>query len=187
MLSNPLPSTTSVSSQVKTFKWVETYDCFRQQHKSKIPGLLQDLQPYAPGSIADLCGILFGETFTVSQHLATSHVNGTDSQTQSLGSLHPSFCGFQEETGRSMRLSPAHEDFLEVYTHNLFDTICFSFHVLIAQVPHIFHPSQLIQQDHLDGRISLLLHCPGFTVQPNLGPKDIVTDVYITPHAFDAA
>ncbi|KAG9310200.1 hypothetical protein JVU11DRAFT_9841 [Chiua virens] len=83
------------------------------------------------------------------------------------GGLHPSFFSFQEETGESRRLSLAHEDFKEVCMRDLFDTI--------------------IQQDRLDGGVSLLLRCPGFIARPNLGPENIIADVYITPCTFNAA
>ncbi|KAG6370015.1 hypothetical protein JVT61DRAFT_12533 [Boletus reticuloceps] len=132
-------------------------------------------QLYAPDSVSDLCGTLFKDTFTVSQRLAASrtllrhgaHIDGTDSQTRTPGGLHPSYFGFQDETAASTRLSLAHEDFKEVCAGDLFDAI--------------------IQQDRLDGSVSVLLRCPGFTAQPRLGPEDIIADVYITPHVFDAA
>ncbi|KAF8120561.1 hypothetical protein EV363DRAFT_1091122, partial [Boletus edulis] len=128
-----------------------------------------------PNSVAGLCGTLFKDNFTVSQRLAASrallrhgaHIDGTDNQTRTPGGLHPSYFGFREETEGSTRLSLAHEDFKEVCTHDLFDAV--------------------VQQDHLDGGISVLLRCPGFTAQQQLAPEDIVADVYITPHVLHAA
>jgi hypothetical protein len=161
--------------------------------KEKTPGLLQD-QSYAPDSVAGLCGTLFKENFTVSQRLAASrallchgaHVDGTDSQTRTPGGLHPLYFGFQKETETSTRLSLAHEDFKEVCTHDLFDAVCF-INILFILDSHIFSLLQIVQQDRLDGRISVLLRCSAFTAQQTLGPEDIVADVYITPCAFHAA
>ncbi|KAF8122130.1 hypothetical protein EV363DRAFT_1301427 [Boletus edulis] len=117
----------------------------------KTPALPQD-QPYAPNSVAGLCGTLFKDNFTVLQRLAASCALLRH------GGLHPSYFGFREETEGSTRLSLAHEDFKEV-----------------------------VQQDRLDGGISVLLRCLGFTAQQQLAPEDIVADVYITPHVLHAA
>ncbi|KAG9313582.1 hypothetical protein JVU11DRAFT_5912 [Chiua virens] len=143
--------------------------------KVQMPGPSQDCQPYAPGGVADLCSTLFRETFMVLQRLAASHallqhgahVDSTDNKPRTPGGLHPSYFGFQELKGGSTRLSLGHEDFKEVCMCDLFDTV--------------------VQQDRLDSGISLLLHCPGFTAQPNLGPENIIADVYVTLHVLDAS
>jgi hypothetical protein len=41
---------------------------------------------------------------------------------------------------------------------------------------------QLTTQDCLDGGISLLIRCASSEPLPNLSPKKIPIDVYITPH-----
>jgi len=129
--------------------------------KMPLAGPPQECQLYAPDGVADLCSMLFKENFTISQHQAaarallrhSAHIDGTDSHTCNPDGLHPLFFGFREETGEMARLSLMHEDFKEVCACNLFDTVHFSStscsHYLLIHL----HPSQIIQQDHLDGRV----------------------------------
>ena len=161
--------------------------------KEKTPGPPPD-QLYAPDSVAGLCSTLIKENFTILQHLTAScallhhgtHIDGTDSQTQTPGGPHPLYFGFQEETETSTRLSLAHEDFKEVCTRDLFNAVCL-ISILFILILMLFSSFQVVQQDHLDGGISVLLCCLGFTAQQNLRPEDIVADVYITPCVFQDA
>ncbi|KAG2051367.1 hypothetical protein BDR06DRAFT_852400, partial [Suillus hirtellus] len=90
-----------------------------------------------------------------------SHLDGTHYHTKTLGGLHPAYIAFNKIPSSMERQSLSQEEFVETALEDVFDA--------------------LATQDHLDGRLSLLIRCPGSHFTETTASNCIVVDLYITP------
>ncbi|KAG2037624.1 hypothetical protein BDR03DRAFT_982066 [Suillus americanus] len=87
------------------------------------------------------------------------HIDGTHYQARHPGGLHPSYIGFTSTTKRTGGKSLTQGELLEASLQDVFD--------------------MLSMQDHLDGKISVLVQCAGSEAVTL--PKSLPIDLYVIP------
>ncbi|KAG2151062.1 uncharacterized protein EDB93DRAFT_1083700 [Suillus bovinus] len=123
---------------------------------------------FSLASIAALDSNTFAQEFTETEHQAAvrallrhdAHLDGTHFHTRKPAGLHPSYIAFNSYTTLDEKFM-MHKEFVEAALQDLFDAVA--------------------MQDRLDGRISLVIRCPGSEATPTLSPEHLSLDLYITP------
>ncbi|KAI6033555.1 hypothetical protein BKA83DRAFT_108402 [Pisolithus microcarpus] len=116
-------------------------------------------------AITSLYSSPFAEGFNVGQHQAAilallrygAHEDGMHHHIKSPGGLHPAYVAFNpinKTEGKIIHRT----DLIEALLGDVFDAITL--------------------QDHLDGRLSVLVRCPG---SDTISAKELAVDIYITP------
>ncbi|KAI6096638.1 hypothetical protein F5141DRAFT_1220595 [Pisolithus sp. B1] len=122
--------------------------------------------PFTVAAITSLYSSPFAEGFSVGQHQAaiwallrySAHEDGMHHHTKSPGSLHPAYAAFNPSDKTEGKI--IHRmDLVEALLGDVFDAITL--------------------QDHLDGRLSVLIRCPGSDTAGSV--EELAVDVYITP------
>ncbi|KAG1795024.1 uncharacterized protein HD556DRAFT_1200604, partial [Suillus plorans] len=122
---------------------------------------------FSLASIAALHSNTFAQEFTKTERQAAArallrhdaHLDGTHFHTRKPAGLHPSYIAFNSYTTLDEK-SMTHEEFVEVALQDLFDAVA--------------------MQDRLDGRISLVIHCPGSQATPTLSPEHLSLSISIS-------
>ncbi|KIK13206.1 hypothetical protein PISMIDRAFT_18139 [Pisolithus microcarpus 441] len=124
-----------------------------------------DLENGGIAAIASLYSSPFAEGFNVGQRQAAIqallrygvHEDGTHHHVKSPGGLHPAYAAFNpidKTEGKIIRRT----DLIEASLGDVFDVITL--------------------QDHLDGRLSVLVRCPG---SDTISAEELAVDIYVTP------
>jgi hypothetical protein len=106
------------------------------------------------------------------------HIDGTHYQARLPGGLHLSYFAFSSTAKQTSEKSLTYEELLEALLQDVFDAMSH-----LSQCPHLIYVSlvsQLSMQDHLDGRISVLIQCTGSEAVTS--PENLPVNLYITPH-----
>ncbi|KAG1743896.1 hypothetical protein EDB19DRAFT_1593925, partial [Suillus lakei] len=96
-----------------------------------------------------------------------SHLDGTHYHMRTLGGLHPAYIAFSKIPLSMERQSLTQGEFVEAALEDVFDA--------------------LATQDHLDGRLSLLIRCPGSHFTDAMTPDSIAVDLCVTPRELHEA
>ncbi|KAI6012335.1 hypothetical protein EDC04DRAFT_2579821 [Pisolithus marmoratus] len=123
--------------------------------------------PFMVAAITSLYSSPFAEGFNVGQHQAAIcallrygvHEDGMHHHTQSPGGLHPAYAAFNPIDKTEGKII-CRTDLVEALLGNVFDAITL--------------------RDHLDGRLSVLIRCPGSDT--TTCTEELAVDVYVTPH-----